>query len=304
MEEYWKVLKSPYEFSLIKKQSSFANWQSILYMGGTKKGCVELVVNNLDVPEAYHRFADPLVAKMPVVEYDNKCALSPGGLLHGEGTRIMVRTAIEILIQMYPHVKHLELDDASNMSCTTHLDVDESTSGQSQSHHSVSLPHLSIFTSGMTWYEKHFRATLPEIKRHSAYREKVSSAFQTPLNVPFEVVFHEYLVRFPNILLLVPSYASTASLNDMAKKGLDTLGKDKFCETIAPWLENFVNQQLKGINVNSVWTIDLSNFTQRLSTFSLVKQNTLANSGGAKKVAKSKIQKLRRRTNGFSMADM
>jgi hypothetical protein len=40
MEQYWKVVKTPYEYSLVHKPSSFANWtvwQNILYMGGTKK---------------------------------------------------------------------------------------------------------------------------------------------------------------------------------------------------------------------------------------------------------------------------
>lgn len=295
MEQYWKVVKTPYEFSLVQKPSSFANWQNILYMGGTKKGCVELIVNGINVPETYHRFADPLVAKMPVVEYDQNCALSPGGLLRGEGTRIMVRTAIEILILMYPHVKCLELDDASNMACmASSLSVPDSSSL------TVSLPHLSIFTSGMTWYEKHFHATLPEVQRHVLYREKVTSAFQTPLHVPFEVVFHEYLPRFPNIILLQSSYESTKSLNAMAEKALSTLGKDKFCETIAPWLENFVNKLLKGINVNSVWTIQLSNFTQRLSTFSM-KKTDKSFSGGA---FSARQYKPKRPTNGFSMADL
>ena len=238
-----------YEHFLIKSYNSTFNMsiketpiQYVIYLGGKKKGCVELFIDKPPSDPRYSLFFDATIAKLTRVEYDSHCSLE--GLVSGEGTRNMLRTTFDVLRNdnRFQHVKTVDLDDASYVTCPD--------GG------SLSLAHLSIATNGATWYEKHFQAVLKNPVLHNDYM-KAKKIFQTKLSdlPPYEIIFRDNPLLHTQEFIQV--YKRSQNLNDFFTT-IRKKDKEQFCKIMNTWLETFVNKLLNNIG-NQTWRIDLEN---------------------------------------------
>jgi hypothetical protein len=268
-----------YEHFLVKSSNSTFNMsiketalQYILYLGGKKKGCVELFVDKETKNTRFAAFMDATVANMSSVAYNEQCSLE--GMIAGEGTKNMVRTMFDILSKdsRFKHVKKVKLDDASFVHCR-------------DTGWTISLAHLSIATNGSTWYEKCFHAQLKNPVVHQQYMS-AKTVFHKPVAElpPFEFLFR-CIQDQRHFEMLSKVYARSTDLNDFFTNARNEHGKDAFCEMTRSWLEPFVNDLLNGINVNTTWEIDLSKFKdlQALSITPLAQEPDYLQEGGFRK---------------------
>lgn len=247
-----------YTFHLSVQQGKAFDCQQVLYLGGYRKGCVEVILCKSKDIDPRFSFLAPHIAKMPKVEYDNRCSVNDGGLEKGKGTKTMIRTMIELVRKYYLHITHIEVDDASYFECARGV--------------TVSLPHMTVVASGKTWYEKHFYAVLRDPVLYTRYREQIQEEFLSPKNVSFENVFQHVLVdhRVANLVQkLKDFYDQDQPLTHTFQSALNRLGKDDYCRTVSPWIDQFVNSKLGAINLNSIWTIDMKTFTQTLTSMTV-----------------------------------
>lgn len=105
-------------------------------IGGPTKQCVNICV-----------YSTSKIAYLAGVGYDSMCSINEA-LEKGPGTRDLVSTSISFVFQQYPRLEGINLKDASKVKCANRK--------------YMSLPLLSIVTSGKTWYEKYFGAKLEE----------------------------------------------------------------------------------------------------------------------------------------------
>lgn len=243
---HFSVETSSCKFFLTIKES---DTQYVLYLGGQKKGCVEILIDKPPSDPRFAAFINASICKLTHVTYDAKCSAS-GDLQPGEGTRHMLRTAFEIIKIRYPDVKFILLDDASYVPCPN-------------SKISLSLAHLSVATVASTWYERYFNAKMKLASNHALYMQ-IKDAFTKTLNdIPFEIIFKDFVERYPQINTLKSYYNPSKSLNDFFINARSAIGQEEFCNIVSPWLEFFVNSQLGGININTTWIIDIKDATKR-----------------------------------------
>lgn len=84
MEQHFIVTTSRIWFNLSIKTTDF---QHFVYLGGKKKGCVQIIVNRNDHnDERLMSFMDPCIAALDRVDYNSTCNII-GDMQPGEGTR-------------------------------------------------------------------------------------------------------------------------------------------------------------------------------------------------------------------------
>jgi hypothetical protein len=243
---HFSVETSTSSFYLTIKETDI---QHVVYLGGQKKGCVEILIDKPPSDPRFAAFINASVCKLAHVTYDAKCSIK-GDLQPGEGTRNMLRTAFEIIKTRFPHVTHISLDDASYVPCPN-------------SKISLSLAHLSVATAASTWYERYFNAKMKLASNHALYMQ-IKDAFTKTLNdIPFGIMFKDFVERYPQINTLKSYYNPSKSLNDFFINARSAIGPEEFCNIVSPWLEFFVNSQLGGININTTWIIDIKDATKR-----------------------------------------
>lgn len=128
--------------------------------------CVIIVLAAPDHPdERWRAYIAPKlhVATLERVQFDEACSLNQAMQMHrGHGTVHMVLVAVRFVVQAFPWITDFQLTDNSTVECI---------GGEE---YVVSLTALSLCTTGMTWYERAFRAKLAI--GHPEYRAMVDAS--------------------------------------------------------------------------------------------------------------------------------
>jgi hypothetical protein len=148
-------------------------------------------------------------------------------IISGINTITMVNLAFTVVKQIAPHVKLLELDDASVFTC--YLDDGRSFG--------ISLALYELAFHQSTWYERHFGAKLLTPSAEEAYT-KAKAGFDSPKPLFFD---------FPNNLekLLMPIYTKTSTWKDFFA---EIYKIDKKCRIMFPWYKKAVTLAMNGFS--------------------------------------------------------
>jgi hypothetical protein len=91
----------------------------------------------------------------------------------------MIKTALQFIVHIFPEVKYIYFDDASNIDCGKTL-------GRKYEK-PFSLAYLYLSQYGKTWYEYHFNAQQNNAKQYAIYQEKLKN-LTAPINLSFSEI--------------------------------------------------------------------------------------------------------------------
>ncbi len=141
--------------------------------GHRDDACVVIVLAAPNHPdERWRAYIAPKlhVATLERVQFDETCSLNQA-MQRGRGTVHMVLAAVRFVVQAFPWITHFQLTDNSTVEC---IGGDEDAADHAGPPYVVSLTALSLCTTGMTWYERAFRAKLA--LGHPEYRAMVDAS--------------------------------------------------------------------------------------------------------------------------------
>ena len=241
-EEHFGIKTPRYTFhSTLKTLKYNGNpFQYTILFGGVKEECVTINVDAQVNDDRFVAVMKPNVAKIPLISYDPRCSLDVQ-LDKGEGTRYMIKTAINFVKHKFPYVDTFELDDKSYFECADGMQV--------------SLPHYSVAVYDKTWYERNFGAKLQDEYLCERYNDAKKMFSDESKKLPFQAIQTRYFPTNNNFQKLLENvYEKSDTYNDFFMK-LKNEHTDKFCDMTKEWLEVFVNDILGQNYLNNRWII-------------------------------------------------
>ena len=121
------------------------NFGSYANEKGEKQTCVDIYVMHKPMMKKLPNIKYK-IAKLISTHYNEKCSVDEK-LKRGDGTQHMLLTAMTFVCKMCPFVTGFEINDVSTRMC------DNNTM--------INLSYFSITNHGQTWYERHFKAYIP-----------------------------------------------------------------------------------------------------------------------------------------------
>ena len=128
-----KSLSNQYYYLYIE----FDNNEIIIYAGGIKKKCIQIIINN-----------EGNIANIKMVQYDEKCSLK-NLLKSGDEMVLFLKTILLFTVHHFPNILQYDITDNSFILCSDKK--------------KISLPDYYYVKYKETWYEKNLEA-IPSIK--------------------------------------------------------------------------------------------------------------------------------------------
>ena len=122
------------------------NFGSYTNEKGEKQTCVDIYVMHKPMTKKLPNI-NYKIAKLISTHYHEKCSVDEK-LKRGDGTQHMLLTAMTFVCKMCPFITGFEINDLSTRMC------DNNTM--------INLSYFSITNYGQTWYERHFKAYIPD----------------------------------------------------------------------------------------------------------------------------------------------
>ena len=248
-KDHYKILSfvATYFLSVHKQSVRDEPFIDILLIGGTKKGCIKVVVNVNKTLFSKEEYETAFVSN---VDYDPKCNIT-NNLEKGGGTKNMFTTMLFFIKKSYPHVKLIGLEDYSKFDCDNNTEVP------------LNLHSVAFY--GKSWYERSWNAYIRNETRRYEYAQDITS-FKTEKKVIQEQL--EYILmtsEHHDELLELYKEANTTEI--FFKQILIKYGRFKSCDIVQPWIVPFMAFQLSNNYFASErWTIDLDKHNVRKNT--------------------------------------
>ncbi len=260
MESITEVKSGKYTFAI--RENTVSRDGELIYtsmrVGGAYPGCINITIN--------YKNNKPDTAHLSHAMYDPECVVNKGALNaqpplileRGNGSKIIIDTAIAYIKNKYPEIKEIHYDDMSEIECGTEEEVqvvrNKSFNPLKRGTNLKPLPlyYLSIAYNGQTWYEKYFGSRLENPEHHARYRERVTTLLGSK---PAD--FNEFLKtsQAPNQLWneLYEYYKNANTYSEF----FHAIPKPERCRILRPWLKAFMMHHLKNAFTNNYWIIPL-----------------------------------------------
>ena len=232
MERHKRISTAEYNFNVTHKTTIDRYgkpFQHFIYLGGNKKGCVHIIVDEPHSDERLRQMFPPNVANLlrhSHLLHDPQCSLDKT-LVRGDGTRYMLKAALSWVKLHFDYVEKYELMDASRFECDGI---------------SVSLPHYSVALYGETWYERHFKAQLRDQTDRVQYDEGVKRfKGEKP---PFEIAFRNIDADLATIRPIYEDKENTTLIAVFAAL------KSKYPKTWCNLTYEWVNMCIRRVEIN------------------------------------------------------
>jgi len=180
------------------------------------------------------------VAYIDRVEYNELCVKD--GVLPDGGTSTIVSVALWTIKQLFPRIETFTLTDDSYLYCI-----------KKSKEYKLSLAYDYIVKYGETWYEKKFKAILPD-KFYSDYKDS-----QKVLDLPLDP-FEYQSSRAPFLIKYKDVYSSTKTPRDFITSLRETYGRE-YCKEVGPWLNRYM-ECLKVVMFKDSWLIQMPSVLQ------------------------------------------
>ena len=115
----------------------------------------------------------------------------------------------------------------------------------------LSLLHLSIALSGMTWYEKYFNAKMNPINR-DIYKKCIETYMTSPM-IPYDTFKMKYLEYEKQSIALEPYYLAAKTYPEF----FTSIPKNRRCELFFNWVPTFINSYFNSVNLFNNWYINI-----------------------------------------------
>jgi hypothetical protein len=236
-----------------------------IIIGGIYKDCINM---SIKIGELGH----VELATIPHLESFPDCNLE--NFSEKGDTVDMIRAAIQFIAYLFPAVKYITFEDASNIDCGI---------TKNRKHEKpFSLAYLYLSQYGKTWYEYHFNATLTNKVFYNLYREETKNLFDK--------------TKLDTSLLYV--YTNSEQKDMIAPYLLDISGKSwidffnsipisKRCSIFFNWLGQLIDKIINNSYTPRGWVINIDEMPK--TEFSLL-DGPPTQKGGRRRTRKSKNQ--------------
>ena len=193
------------------------------FIGGHTKYCIYGFIYKEGGMMA--KFKGISIGDFSKIHYNLECSLEHD-FKRGSDTNMLLKLLLSYIHKHYPYVKQLKFEDASYRTCDDGQLID--------------LAEMSYITTGKTWYEKNFGATLDpssraqfkraeqnfkEIKEHAKWDD-----FSRSLPKDSPVEFSE----------MKKIYEEASTWQEFFGPLREKMGVETFCPFISPWINSFM----------------------------------------------------------------
>lgn len=226
--------------------------------GGIDETCIIISLNDIRSDSAY----------IDRIEY-NKACVKDGSLEQGKGTFQMINLGLWTFHTLFPSITKLYFIDDSHIYCEEGSKV-----------YKLNLAYDYIIKYNQTWYQKWFRAILPE-PYMTNYMTSIK-LLDEPLR-PFEL----QKISMPYIIPYETIYKRSTSPRDFIQS-LRTTYKDQYCFIVGSWIDRYF-MTLRIDTFKRHWYINVD----LLSTSSDFKISEITVGGGRKSRRQRKLKNFR-----------
>ena len=269
--EYYKIKTENYSFYLIINKNIATHTITI---GGKKEACVNISVNtekSLAVQRKFHKLD---TATIPILGWDSLCSIDKP-LERGSGTLHMIKTILSETQKRYPYITNYTLTDNSHIRCTSGKDI--------------SLSALSLIEYKMSWYERHFNASLSDDRLKEKYKKGKDILSEPELKMPLDQ-FQQYIRPYTSIKViqsLEPFYNSETYFG-FFENILKHKGKYETCDLVVDWIDIFIKYIFQFDIEKAEWSIPTNSIETIITESKELKKNPYKNqnslqSGGTRK---------------------
>lgn len=212
-------------------------------VGGKMKGCMRISVQRpLKELLRDERFVGQNYDKAYIewIGYNKQCTIEQN-LAPNSGTKHMVKTAMSIVLNAFPWVKHFKLTDASTFVCEGNIEM--------------SLANYSFAFYGKSYYERNLSAYLEDEEKRRSY-ETAKESMRSENMLPFEQFKIIFDISPKHLRVIQKSYQKSKTyaefFQNLKTECSEVTSRMNLCEVVHPWLDSFVKYIL-GERLDNVW---------------------------------------------------
>jgi hypothetical protein len=213
------------------------------YMTETEeKTCVDIYVMYPDLKKELPS-TNYKIAKLITTHYNEKCSIDKK-LERGEGTRHMINTAMYFVSKMCPFVEGFDINDASTRQC------DNNTT--------IALSYFSITQYQKTWYEKNFKAFIPDEQKRLKYETTIEDLLSKDLSDwdTFNAIFLRNINK--DVKEVLKEIYKESKTYRSFFKNIHNQGISKACIYLQPWIEKLMmTTDLRNYVMFTQWVIPI-----------------------------------------------
>jgi hypothetical protein len=203
-----------------------------IYIGGPTIYCMHAFVNKPTSVFVEHGISALSTGTIANILHNIECSLEHN-FQKGMDTTAIVYLLMAYITNHYPYVQTLSFTDASHKTC--------------DNGHIVELSEMTYIRTGITWYQKHFRAYLTE-KDQSRFLE-ANARFQALKRVFTWAHMKSIMTTYDGTIMeedaIKSLFETAATWQDFFGPLSDKIGISVFCAFVAPWLHTFLIQSLR-----------------------------------------------------------
>lgn len=199
-----------------------------LYIGGHTKYCIYGFITKSSSPMA--RFSDISIGNLSKIHYNQACSLEHD-FKRGVDTNMILKVFLSYIHKHYPHIKQMKFEDASYRPCDDGQIID--------------LAEMSYITTGKTWYEKNFAATLAPTSE-GQFKVLELKFQKMKLEIDWNTFKGFITTKLPiDEIELQKIYEDATTWQDFFGPLREKMGIELFCPFVAPWLHTFMEMVFK-----------------------------------------------------------
>jgi len=173
---------------------------------------------------------DVSIGNLPNLYYNMNCSLEHD-FKRGVDTNMIIKVLQAYIKDNYPYIKYLQFSDASNRECDDGQFID--------------LAAMSYFTTGQTWYEKHFHAVLTH-ESDEIFKKAVAGMNEKKSKLLWDDIKPIIKADYPlSEDTLKQLFEKSKTWVEFFGEIRDKIGVPKFCVFAAPWFSMFMSIFLK-----------------------------------------------------------
>jgi hypothetical protein len=257
---YFRNSKHTFKATVNSSELGVNKYHSII-IGGIYEDCINMSVK---IGQGVEVASIPHLESFPDCNFEN--------FTKKGDTVDMIRAAIQFVVHLFPGIKYINFDDASNIDC--------GVTKNRKYEKPFSLAYLYLSQYGKTWYEYHFNATLSNKLLYNIYREETKRLFD-PLAVDLTMLYE--FANSEQKELLAP-YITDASGKSWIEF-FNSIPGSKRCTIFFNWLGQLINKIIDGTFNPQRWIIDIDEMPK--TEFALL-DGPPSQKGGRRRTRKSK----------------
>lgn len=197
----------------------------------------------------------PVSVSLPYLLYEPECSVG-SDLQRGQGTELIIKTAIRYAYNDVPDLPIFTFDDMSHIDC---IAKDLTTPPPRKPSKKVNLSYFSIAYNGMTWYEARFNAKMIHNEAYNNYKKSLEFLTDPKAKLPFEGFLEITQPSSEQIAILEPIYARTATYRQMFEEIPEAIR----CDTLYMWISSFMKHYIGHTFSEKGWKIDVTDMEPR-----------------------------------------